>query len=38
MADYGKKSERLQLVAELTNHFWQRWAKEATLAQVVRQR
>ena len=36
--DFGKKSERLQLVADVTQHFWKRWAAEVTPIEVVRQR
>ena len=36
--DFRKKSERLQLVAEVTQHFWKRWAAEVTPIEVVRWR
>ena len=36
--NFRKKSERLQLVADVTQHFWKRWAAEVMPMEVVRQR
>ena len=33
--DFCKKSDRLQLVADVTQHFWKRWAAEVTPMKVV---
>ena len=33
--DFGKKSKRAQLVAEVTDHFWKRWASEAAPIQII---
>jgi len=38
MEDFRKKSHRLQLVVDLTNHFWVRWAQEVTPADVIQRK
>ena len=36
--DSSSKSQRAQLVQEVADHFWQRWAAEVTPIHVIRQR
>ena len=36
--DFGTKFERLQLVADMAQHFWKWWAAEVTSIEVVRRR
>ena len=37
IVDNSSKSQRAQLVQEVTDHFWQRWASEVTPVWVIRQ-